>query len=110
MSLKAIVIIPAILVILLALFSFIIGWNLLTLITFWFLIVPVIAVLVPGILKINFPLRESLTGLTIFYVCMIWMIYDKYQSDYFRLMILSLLLNIGLVTLMTFSLKRTIKT
>ena len=109
MNFKAIVIIPAVLVIVLALFSFLIGWNLLTLITFWFLIVPVMAVLVPGMLKINFPVRESLTGLSLFYLCMIWMIYDQFQSDNFQLMLLSLVVNVGLVILITFSLKRAIK-
>lgn len=60
----------------------------------WFVIIPMLnAVLSNRICgKQNFPLK-ALTSLTIFYGIMVFMIYKHYQSDFFKLMIASLIFN-----------------
>lgn len=109
-KLQAIFIIPFVLAILLVPFSKWIGWNLMTLILFWFLLAPILSAYLPKkILKTTNPLRESLIGLSVFYAVMVLMIYDQFQTDYFKLMMISWVVNSGVVTLITLSLKPAVK-
>jgi len=86
----------------LILFSFTLGWNILTLLLFWFLFIPFLASTLPTIISKNeFNLRHSIIGLIIFYSFMVFMIYEHYQSDYFIIMLISLICNIGAVSLIT---------
>ena len=76
-------------------YSLLIGWNLLSLVVFWFAIIPILASFLPLIISKNGRhIIESLAGLVIFYWLMVFMIYDHYQTDYFKLMMASLFINI----------------
>lgn len=102
-----IVIIPIVLSIILVPYSLWIGWNLPTLLLFWFGLIPVLAAYLPRISKFKNHLPQSLIGLAVFYLLMIFMIYENYQSDYFLVMILSWVFNTILVTaIIEFSRKR----
>ena len=82
----------------LVLLSYTFGWGFLSLLLFWFILIPILAATLPGIVSKNkFPLKQSILGLIIFYAFMVFMIYDHYQSDYFLIMMISLLSNIGVV-------------
>ncbi len=95
---KATLLVPLVLSIILAPFSMLIGWNLLTLIVFWFVLIPGLAVYLPAtISKSRNHLPESIGGLIFFYGMMVFMIYDHYKTDYFKVMILSLVINLVLV-------------
>jgi len=101
-QLKETLIIPIIGFISLVLFSFSLGWNLLTALLFWFLLIPILANQLPRLIskKYIYP-KQSIIGLIVFYAFMICMIYDHYQTDLFRLMIISLVGNIFLVLFVT---------
>ena len=99
-NLKEIFIVPVGSFIALAFLSFTIGWNIFTLLVFWFLFIPLLASILPTLFsKDGYKLKQSLVGLIIFYVFMIFMIYEHFQSDYFLIMLLSLLVNICVVSL-----------
>lgn len=71
-------------------FSFLMGWNLITLFLFWFILVPAVAIYLPAkILKNEDWLIQAFGGLVSFYVVMVFMIYKHYQTDYFKIMIVS---------------------
>ena len=107
-SLKSVVLIPTALTSTLILISFTMGWNSATLILFWFVAAPVIAIRLPSLLSKNRKsIVEPIAGLILFYGLMVLMIYRHYESDYFKLMIISFLLNILLVSLIYF-VKRTV--
>ena len=82
-------------------FSLLIGWNLIKLIIFWFVITPSLAIYLPKRISNNKDrLLQSLLGLIIFYAFMVFMIYDHYKTDYFKIMIFSCAMNLMLVALM----------
>lgn len=98
-KLKGTLVVPLGLAITLVPFSILIGWNLLTLILFWFVLTPGLSIYLPAMLSNNRNhLFESLVGLIIFYGIMVFMIYDHYKTDYFQIMILSCLINLVLVS------------
>ena len=79
-----------------------IGWNITTLILFWFALVPILSVYLPMKISNNKNhLPESLTGLILFYSIPIIMLYEQYQTDFFKIMIASCIINVGLVTLIS---------
>jgi hypothetical protein len=85
-------------------FSIFIGWNLLTLLLFWFVVIPTLTIYLPTrVSKNRSHLLESVSGLTIFYGVMVLMIYEHYQTDYFRIMGISCLLNLAFVAMFTFT-------
>jgi len=103
-KLKGAVSVPIALSVVLIPFSLLIGWNLATMILFWLLIVPIIAIYLPiRVSKNKSHLFESLIGLIIFYAIMVWMIYDHFKTDYFKIMILSCLVNMFLICLITWA-------
>ena len=103
-QLKRTFIVPIVLAILLVSFSTLIGWNLMTLFLFWFILIPILAVYLSNIIsKNNNHLTESLAGLVIFYGGMVFMIFDHYRSDYFKIMLLSGLINLVLITVISFT-------
>ncbi|MCB0666230.1 MAG: hypothetical protein KDC80_10425, partial [Saprospiraceae bacterium] len=77
-------------------YSMLVGWNIVSMLFFWFLMVPAAASYLPFILENDRRNHYSqpLLGLLLFYSVMIIMIYDHYQSDYFKLMLISGLLNL----------------
>ena len=94
-----ILVVPMILLMVVASYSLLIGWTLASMLVFWYLLVPVLTVGVSWrLLKDRNPVWVPLLGLAIFYVGMVFMIYDHYQTDYFRIMLLSLAINGALVT------------
>ncbi len=79
-------------------FSLLIGWNILTLLLFWFVLVPILSCYLPTIISNkNTYLFESATGLLLFYALMVFMIYDHYKTDYFQVMIFSGVINLIIV-------------
>lgn len=97
-KLKGTLIVPIALVFVLLSFSHLIGWSLITLFLFWFVLTPGLTIYLPTIVsKRKNHLYESLIGLIIFYTIMIFMIYDHYKSNYFQIMILSGMINIIIV-------------
>jgi hypothetical protein len=101
-KLKGTMIVPVGLAIILVPFSLLIGWNLVTLILFWFVLTPGLTIYLPTLVssKKNH-LFESFTGLVIFYGLMVFMIYDHYKTDYFQLMMVSCVINVIVVSVMT---------
>ena len=79
--------------------SLLIGWNLATMIIFWYLLVPVFTVGVSWrLFKDKNPIWVPLLGLIIFYGGLIFMTYDHYLTDYFDIMLVSLATNLIMVT------------
>jgi hypothetical protein len=99
---KGTLIVPVGLAIILIPFSMLIGWNLITLILFWLVLTPGLTIYLPTLASGNKNhLLESLSGLTIFYAIIVFMIYDHYQTDYFQLMIWSCAINFVSVPVIT---------
>jgi hypothetical protein len=95
-------IVPVGLAIILVPFSMLIGWNLMTLILFWFVLIPGLAIYLPILVSRNKNhLFESVVGLIIFYGIMVFMIYDHYKTDYFQVMMVSCAINVILVSVIT---------
>lgn len=108
--LLATLIIPVGLFLILIPFSVLFGQNLIVVLLFWFILVPAISISLPFlVLKRAAHLVQSLIGLILFYLFMVWMIYDHYQTDFFRVMMFSCLFNIVLIAVIGLS-KRLIKT
>ena len=110
-QIKGILIVPLGLSIVLIPFSMIIGWNLVTLILFWFLIIPALTLYLPAKVSGNRNhVWVSLLGLIIFYAIMVFMIYDHYETDYFQVMILSGIINLFVVTAISLKWRLRIRT
>lgn len=87
----------------LAPYSLLMGWNLITLLVFWFLITPALAIWLPTLVtRRDGRMFASLAGLLIFYAFMVFMIYDHYKSDYFRIMMVSCVVNLISVAISTY--------
>ena len=101
---KGTLIVPIGLAIILVPFSMLIGWNLVTLILFWFVLTPGLTIYLPTLVSSGKKhLFESVVGLVIFYGIMVFMIYDHYETDYFQVMILSCTINVILVSAITWT-------
>lgn len=90
LTISVIIVILSLLAILVP-YSLFLGWNLFTSILFWFVLVPLISILTPRFN--NNPEKRLLSGIIgclLFYLLIIFMIYSSYQSDQFKLMIVSL--------------------
>ena len=100
--LTATLLIPIALGIILIVLSKSIGWNVTTLILYWFACIPILSVYIPEKISNNKNhLAESISGLLIFYLVMVFLIYGQSHTDYFKLMIASIIINLGLVILIT---------
>lgn len=92
-------IVPFGLAILLAPYSMLIGWNLMTMVLFWLVLTPTLTIYLPTLVSRNKNhLLESVLGMTIFYALMVFMIYDHYKTDTFQFMIWSSVINLILVS------------
>lgn len=106
-KLKGILIVPVGLILVLIPFSMLIGWNLFTGILFWYVITPALTIYLPGIfMRHKNHLLESLVGLAIFYAFMVFMIYDHYKTDYFLIMMVSLVVNMMVVLMISWAKRR----
>jgi len=104
--LKSMLLVATALTILLALYSLLVGWNLITALLFWFIIVPAAAVYVPGFVSRNRNhWLEAVSGLVVFYGFMVFMIYSHYQSDLFQIMMWSAAINV-IITSLIFLLRK----
>lgn len=99
-KLKGTLIIPLGLTAVLVPFSLLIGWNIFTLLLFWFVLIPCLSMYLPSLVSSNKNhLIETVLGLIIFYGIMVFMIYDHYQTDYFKAMIVSFVINLIVVSI-----------
>ena len=99
---KGMVTVAVVLPLVLVPFSLVLGWNILTLLLFWFAIVPALTIYLPAkVSKQTNHLVESLVGMTIFYGFMVFMTYSHYKTDYFQVMMTSYIVNIVMVTALT---------
>lgn len=81
-------------------FSLFIGWNLFTLFIFWFVLIPVVTCSLPQLIfKGSTILKGQLSGLILFYGVIILMIYEHFQSDFFKGILLSFLFNLIAVSI-----------
>lgn len=79
-------------------YSLFIRWNLITLLLFWFVIVPAAAQIIPiWFSKNKYHVVESIAGMMIFYLIMVFMIYLQYKSDFFEVVMISFVVNILLI-------------
>ncbi|RMG70389.1 MAG: hypothetical protein D6722_08760 [Bacteroidetes bacterium] len=92
----------------LAAVSLSVGWSLPTLLLFWLLITPALALNIPRWMdRKHADGKSSILGLVLFYVLMVFMIYEHDQTDYFRLMMYSLVINLGILGTWIWANKRT---
>ncbi len=76
------------------------GWNLITLLLFWFILVPFISILSSRFYnKINKNWIAAITGCIIFYLFMVFMIYSHYKTDFFKVMMISSVSSIFIISL-----------
>ena len=94
-----ILVVPTILMMILVSYSLLIGWNLATMLLFWYLLVPALIIFMCWwFTGDRNPVWVNLSGLAVFYGTMLFMVYDHYQTDYFLIMFISLPVNVVLVT------------
>lgn len=106
-KLKGIFIVSISLFLVLIPFSMVIGWNFFTAILFWLVLTPALAIYLPtAILKKKDHLMDSLIGMVIFYAFMVFMTYDHYKTDYFKLMIVSLMINMMVVSWISWAIRQ----
>jgi hypothetical protein len=97
------VIVPVGLTAVLILFSMIVGWNAVTVILYFFFVVPSLAIYLPRVVSEKRSLAfKSLMGLIIFYAFMVFMTYDHYASDYFQVMMIGFVVNIIAVSIIIY--------
>ena len=71
-------------------YSLFLGWSLIKVVVFWFLMVPFISILTARFYsKEKKQILPSVIGCFIFYLFTVFMIYNDYKSDYFKIMIIS---------------------
>ena len=98
-KLKGILIVPIGLAAILVPYSLLLGWNLITLVLFWFVLVPWLAISLPTWFSVNKNIMlKSIVGLIIFYGLMVFMIYQHYQTGYFLVMMISGVVNLAIVS------------
>jgi len=101
-KLSGTLIVPLGLAIVLIPYSLMIEMNLASLILYWLVITPGLAIYLPTLVSTsNNHFLESLSGMAIFYALMIFMIYENYRSDYFQFMIWSFIPNLIVVSFTT---------
>ena len=78
-------------------YSLWIGWNAISVLLFWFVLIPIISIYLPRVIFGRPTLLGKLGGLVLFYALMVFMIYDHYQSDYFLVMMISVVINVLMI-------------
>ena len=110
-KLKGTLVVPVGLFLILIPYSLLLGWNVLTLLGFWFIITPILAIYLPErITNQKDHLFKSMVGLVLFYAIMVFMIYEHYDTDYFKVMMVSLMVNLIVVSVVTWPRKLEAKT
>lgn len=100
---KIAILIPLCLFVVMAPYSLLLGWNVITLIIFWFFIVPgVILYLSARLFKDSRVTGKAMVSLITFYSIMVFMTYKHFQSDYFAMMLFSFLFNLLVMGLVMF--------
>ncbi len=99
-KLIGVLVVPFGLALILVPYSLLIGWNLVSLLLFWFVAIPTLAIFLPAKLsKSTNQLLKSILGVTVFYAIMVFMIYEHVKTDYFQIMIASFVVNVIIVLL-----------
>jgi len=79
-----------------------IAWNLLSAFFFWFLMVPMISIEVPKLFGQEMSFRIApIVSVILFYLFVIFMIYSHYQSDFFIVMVVSMAINLLVLSILT---------
>lgn len=89
---KLVMAIPLGIMTILAAYSLLLGWNLLTAVTFWFLIVPFLVFFLSKVLGIRH-LWQSFIALLCFYGVVIFMTYEHFRTDFYAVLFASLIFN-----------------
>lgn len=101
-NVSGIVSVPITLFILLLPFSLITGWNIVTVLLYWFLIVPFAAEYIPTVFfNEKNQLVRSVIGTIIYYSFMLFLSRAYYQSDLYQVMAISALINAGSIVLIS---------
>lgn len=80
------------------------GWNGPTLALFWLVMTPGLTIYLPTLVSSNERhLFESVAGMMLFYGFMVFMIYDHYKSEYFQFMMISCVINVVLVSVISWT-------
>jgi len=72
-------------------YAMVLGWNLITAVTFLYILIPVLSYLCTKVFITSNRLLTSISGALFFYAFMIFMIYKHYKSDQFQIMIYSII-------------------
>ena len=80
-------------------YSLFLGWNLITTLFFWFILLPIVANLTSYFFRSPDNLVAAVLGEVLFYAFMIFMIYKHYKSDVFTVMVYSILPTLFLLLL-----------
>jgi hypothetical protein len=91
---KVLIITPFSAFVVLAPYSLLIGWNIIMLFLFWFIILPFVILYVSSrLLKSEYTLWKAMIAMVSFYAFMVFMTFKHFETDFFLIMILSLLWN-----------------
>ena len=102
--LKITLVIPLCVFLVLALCSRFLELNVGTLFLFWFIIVPfLILFLSSRLIRHAYAIRNAMFALISFYSIMVFMIYKHFQTDYFLVMMISFLWNLGIMIIVMIS-------
>ncbi|MBT3208038.1 MAG: hypothetical protein HN704_08015 [Bacteroidetes bacterium] len=81
-------------------YSLLFGWNVISVIVFWFFLVPLVSI---AAARFYFNEKKqylvSIVGCFLFYMCMLFMIYEHYLSDFFVMMMISMITSLIVITL-----------
>jgi len=84
-------------------YSLLLGWDLITGVVFWFLLVPLISILTARFYnKVKKQILPGLIGCIIFYLLNVFMIYEHYKTDAFKLMAIGSFVSVLIIILFEF--------
>ena len=96
--------IPLCIFLVLAPYSLLVGWKVFTVLLFWLIIVPGVALFLNvKLLKETKPGWKVVVGLTSFYGFMIMMTYQHHATDYFAVMMFSFVWNLLMIMVVMLS-------
>jgi hypothetical protein len=99
---KMIILVPLFTLVIMGVYSWLFGWNLLTASGAWLILVPLAVFSLSNLVGLR-KIRQSGISILCFYAWMVFGTYDHYQSDFFVLMMLSMLYNALIIVLVILS-------
>jgi hypothetical protein len=100
--LKVFLVIPFCVFIILGFGSFVTKGNIITLLLFLFVLLPVLTLYLNKKIQAQHPIWRSIGSMVTFYAFMVFMTYKHYQSDVFLLMMISLFWNLLVMMVVAF--------